>query len=144
MRGALLGCGGYGLIKILLDFAAQRAGIDDSAFHRAQQAVRKRGQRGCRGRVGLHPSAPRAQQEPQEGQRQPGDALRAECRDRAQYRYQNKRDQHQTGPQPEPMSGGNARRKEPGRMEQRDGAQTCRGRTVEALSEGGGGGLHRT
>jgi hypothetical protein len=56
---------------------AQWARADDGAFDGAQQAVRKRGQRGRGRRVGLHFSAPCAEEQPQRGQRQPDHALAA-------------------------------------------------------------------
>ena len=74
-------CGGRfgdGLVDILLGFCADGAGIDDGSFNGAEQIVRERGQ--CRrgGWLRLHERAPCAQQEPQSGERQPRDALRAE------------------------------------------------------------------
>ncbi len=136
------GFGGIAVVQVLLDLAADRAGIDDCAFDGAQQSVRERGQSGRGGRMRLHPAAPRAQQEPQDGQRQPRDALRAECRHAAEHGDQRQRDEHQAGPQPDPMSGCNAGGKEPCGMKERNRAQTGGGGTVESLRGGGWFGLH--
>ena len=66
-----------------------------------------------------------------------------ECRHGAQHGQGSQRHKRQAGPQPEPVSGCNAGRKEPCRMEEREGAQAGRGWTVESLHGGGRFGLHR-
>ena len=136
------GLGGIVVGQILLDLAAYRACIHDGSFHSAQQVVGERGELGRRGRVRLHPSAPRAQQEPQNRQRQPRDALRAQRRQAAERGNQRQRDQHQAGPQPKPMGGRDPGCKQPRGMEEGYGAQAGGGGTVEGLSGGGGVGLH--
>ncbi len=74
-------------------------------------------------RMRLHLRAPRAQQKPQQGQRQPDNALRSTRRHATQHGGQRQCGQHQTGLQPESFGRGNPHGKEPGRMKQRDGAR---------------------
>jgi hypothetical protein len=121
--GALRGqrCGGFaGIGQALLDFAAQWASIENSSLNCAQQAVRERRDRRRGGGLGLHPCAPCAQQKPKYGQRQPGDALRAECdktTERSDERHSN---ENQAGAHPEPVCGGDTSGKEPCGMEEGD------------------------
>ena len=72
------------------------------------------------------------------GERQPDDALRAECGQAAEHGKQRQRHQHQTGPQPEPMGDRDSGGKEPGRMEERDSAQDGCGTAIGGAAPGMG------
>ena len=128
LRGAL---GRVWLVQALLRLAAHWASIDDRAFHGAQQAVGELGQSRRGRRMRLHPRAPRAQQQPQNSQRQPYDALRPHRRHAAQHGHQSQRHQHQTGPQVEPVRSRDSGGEETSRVKERHG--TLRGSTADGL-----------
>jgi ribosomal protein L32 len=70
-------------------------------------------------RMRLHLSAPCAQQAPQCGERQPENALRAECGDNTHCRREKESKQHNTGPQPDDLRKNDSCSEEPRRVKER-------------------------
>jgi hypothetical protein len=112
-------CSG-GCVKILLEFEADGAGVDNRTLDGAQQAIRECG-KGRRGSgMRLHFGAPAAEQDPQGGQWKPGNAFGAKCGEDTEGGYEDDSDKHQSGAEPDPMGNGDSGGEKPRGMEERN------------------------